>query len=190
MAREALGEHFGKRMTFRGFAAQVGTWTNYNNYRTTPTRCIQRLEIDGRIIADHAWLNHAGRLKDEGVKVGDYIEFEAEVTRYTNKKKEEDFTIDHPTKVWILDEATEAEFDGEPGPMSSSLFKPNLTVRPFEPPVEEPVFEEPEPPAPEPLPVVRAEPKKSKAKLMSDLLALMTEHGEDEVGAAFNFLRN
>jgi hypothetical protein len=112
--REKLAPYCGKRVVIRGWADRADVWTDHKTYRNIPTRIIQRPEVEGQIICGHVWLFQAGKLKELGVKPGDFIEFEAEVCAYKKKlpvpnkdglMQVEDYNLQYPSAVKILEKA-------------------------------------------------------------------------------------
>lgn len=135
--REKLAPYSGKRVVVRGWADRADNWQDMKSYRLIPTRCIQRPEVDGQIVCGHVWLFQAGKLKELGVKDGDYIEFEAEVCAYKRKlpvpnrnglMRVEDYKLQYPSAVRILEKAE--RLDDPPEDFKPEAVNPKTSLLP------------------------------------------------------------
>ena len=85
-------------------SATVDRFGKKNNYKGPPSETIMLSDIKdttGELLADHVWFTVRQTIAEANLEIGDQIEFEARVKRYTKGKYpnfESDFKLNNPTK--------------------------------------------------------------------------------------------
>lgn len=82
--RKQLEELCGERLRFRGEFSRYGSRPIV--IKPQPTFCLQNVEANGLIVADHLWLKLTQAFLQCGeLQSGQWLEFDARVTQYERK---------------------------------------------------------------------------------------------------------
>ncbi|MFC6180579.1 hypothetical protein [Lactiplantibacillus daowaiensis] len=97
-----------ERHTFQGVFKGVGFKSSYRNHYL-PTLVLEQITFEGKIMTNHLWCNYTRQFSKLGVlKIGDVVQFDARIKRYTKgyktSSKKVDYGIERPTKVVLLEE--------------------------------------------------------------------------------------
>lgn len=100
--RYELGRKVKERDIYSGRFEKFGR----NIYTSTDTILLTNVtDGDGKVVADHVWINRTKGSKDLGwLSEGDVIQFEARVVTYRKKNKQNmlDYKLSHPTKFMLI----------------------------------------------------------------------------------------
>lgn len=104
--RDKLEEFYGKRLVFTGTFARFGNKTRHNSKPgKQKTVLIEEIKSDGKLLCEHCWFALIKGFGKLALKTGDFIMFEARVSRYLkgwkrdNNSRELDYRLSNPTKI-------------------------------------------------------------------------------------------
>jgi hypothetical protein len=107
MAREQLGELYGKRLRFTATFERTGTKHAYRGCGTLgggldETVLFSQVTLGGRVVSDHLWFTMSGELDWLDLHKGDIVSVDARVDHYMKgyERDSYDYKLSRPTKGW------------------------------------------------------------------------------------------
>ena len=107
--RQELMIYLNQRAKFKGIFRKFGRKDNWYTQKEETTVLLENIiDVRGKIVCDHAWLNLTKQFEKLDLKEGDFIQFHARVKSYVKgyEKDEIDLKFSHPTKVVMLKRAS------------------------------------------------------------------------------------